>query len=624
MHEERGTTAVEAVAGAEQSSRVPQRQTGTARSALLLLAPVIALAAVLRFTDLDRLGLGSLFYASAIRSMGLSWHNFFFAAYDPLATFSIDKPPLALWLQTLCTKLFGYSGWSTIGPTALASTLAVPALYVAARHAFAPTVALFAALVLALFPESVATARDSTMDALMMALLVVAALVLQQAVRRASRVWLLTWAVVMGLVFNVKYLEGFLALPAFALYVLLCWPRSWWTRIRELAFAGTILLLVSLSWATVVELTPPEARPRIMNDPSNSVYGLIVGYNGLDRVLHREVVIFSPVPGSDNDAARQAAALRFGVGDAGPLRMFTSANGPLLGVTTLLALMGSIMVCRDDRWWRTARLMWLVWGLTGIAVFTFANRAPAHYVEAFAPALAALAAVALSSLLELAQKRPYLWAGGLLVLAGYGLLVALPFEGLRMGAIGAGGVSLLAAAMGLALAWRTRRVGSFPALLGTCGLLLSLAVPSVWIALFAPRGGQITTPNPLFYAGQVPPPSPRQVPIEEALAWIGDTRGTRYALAIDGFNNAGEAIAISGAAILPFWNEYLRQPLFAPPELQAMVADGEVRYVLVSAQRLATLLGDYRDWLQGYCANVSRPARMPRGWTLWDCAPQRA
>jgi 4-amino-4-deoxy-L-arabinose transferase-like glycosyltransferase len=66
------------------------------------------LAAALRFFDLGRAGLGSPFYASAIYSMGQSWHNFFYAAYDPLATFAIDKPPLALWLQTLSTSLLGY------------------------------------------------------------------------------------------------------------------------------------------------------------------------------------------------------------------------------------------------------------------------------------------------------------------------------------------------------------------------------------------------------------------------------------------------------------------------------------------------------------------------------------
>ncbi len=33
------------------------------------------------------------FYDAAVRSMGLSWHNFFFGAFEPGASVSIDKPP---------------------------------------------------------------------------------------------------------------------------------------------------------------------------------------------------------------------------------------------------------------------------------------------------------------------------------------------------------------------------------------------------------------------------------------------------------------------------------------------------------------------------------------------------
>ena len=39
--------------------------------------------------------------------MGLSWHNFFYAAFDPAARLAIDKPPLDLWFQVASVKLFG-------------------------------------------------------------------------------------------------------------------------------------------------------------------------------------------------------------------------------------------------------------------------------------------------------------------------------------------------------------------------------------------------------------------------------------------------------------------------------------------------------------------------------------
>ena len=76
----------------------------------------------------------------------------------------------------------------------------------AARPAFGVCVGIAAAVLLAVSPESVATSRDSTMDALMMAQLVLAAVVLQRAVEQRSTGWPIVWAVVMGLVVVVKAL----------------------------------------------------------------------------------------------------------------------------------------------------------------------------------------------------------------------------------------------------------------------------------------------------------------------------------------------------------------------------------------------------------------------------------
>ena len=53
-------------------------------------------------------GYGNMYYAVAVRSMLLSWHNFFFMAFDPGGFITTDKPPLGFWLQVLCAKLFGF------------------------------------------------------------------------------------------------------------------------------------------------------------------------------------------------------------------------------------------------------------------------------------------------------------------------------------------------------------------------------------------------------------------------------------------------------------------------------------------------------------------------------------
>src|SRR5438105_3492893 len=69
---------------------------------------ITAIAAVLRLLELDDVG-PNQFYDAAVRSMGLSWHNLLFGAFDPGGVLSIDKPPLDLWLQVGSVKLFGWN-----------------------------------------------------------------------------------------------------------------------------------------------------------------------------------------------------------------------------------------------------------------------------------------------------------------------------------------------------------------------------------------------------------------------------------------------------------------------------------------------------------------------------------
>ncbi|HYZ29964.1 MAG TPA: hypothetical protein VE570_12960, partial [Thermoleophilaceae bacterium] len=72
------------------------------------LLGLVALAAVLNLWSLGRNGWANDYYAAAVRSMSSSWHNFFFASFDPSGVMTVDKPPLALWVQALSVRIFGY------------------------------------------------------------------------------------------------------------------------------------------------------------------------------------------------------------------------------------------------------------------------------------------------------------------------------------------------------------------------------------------------------------------------------------------------------------------------------------------------------------------------------------
>ncbi|HEV2662199.1 MAG TPA: glycosyltransferase family 39 protein, partial [Ktedonobacteraceae bacterium] len=77
---------------------------------------LIALIAVfMDFFQLGSNGYGS-YYPPAVRSMMDSWHNFFFAAYDPGAFVTVDKPPVGFWFQVLSAKIFGFNAVSILLP----------------------------------------------------------------------------------------------------------------------------------------------------------------------------------------------------------------------------------------------------------------------------------------------------------------------------------------------------------------------------------------------------------------------------------------------------------------------------------------------------------------------------
>ncbi len=112
----------------------------------LALAVVMLISIFMNFYQLGQNGFGNLYYASAIRSMLDSWHNFFFVSFDPGGFVSIDKPPLGFWLQTASAKIFGFTPFSIFLPQALAGVLSVLLLYYLVRRHFGVVAGLLAAL----------------------------------------------------------------------------------------------------------------------------------------------------------------------------------------------------------------------------------------------------------------------------------------------------------------------------------------------------------------------------------------------------------------------------------------------------------------------------------------------
>ncbi|HEY8303470.1 MAG TPA: glycosyltransferase family 39 protein, partial [Solirubrobacteraceae bacterium] len=358
------------------------------------------------------------FYDAAVRSMSVSWHNFFFGAYEPGGSVSIDKPPVDLWLQVASVKLLGWGSTSLKLPEALAGTASVPLLYAAVRRPFGTIAGLVAALALAVLPIEVVTARSDTMDAVMMMLLVVALLLLVRACQSGRTVWLLAAAASLGLAFNVKLLESMVALPGLLALAWLGLPRSRakdappdaserpkpaarGRRVWQLAAAAAVYVAVALSWLGATLLYPAHERPWAIGSTNGSAWNAAFVFNGSERLTGKTVEVGQPT----STTRRQVST---GVKDRGATEPITppsptrllARQGQLparwLGWEALAALLLGVAVVislarrHSDRLKRATAIGVFVWLLTGIALFSAMARLHPRYVESFTPAVAAM------------------------------------------------------------------------------------------------------------------------------------------------------------------------------------------------------------------------------------------
>jgi 4-amino-4-deoxy-L-arabinose transferase-like glycosyltransferase len=360
------------------------------------LLSVLVLAAVLRLWAIGSVP-GNAFYDAAVRSMGHSWHDFFFGAVEPGGSLAIDKPPLDLWLQVASTQILGFNLTALHLPEALAGVATSALLFEALRRPFGTASALLSALVLAALPAAVLTARSDTMDSVLAALCVAALWCSWLALEKRRVRWILLAALIMGVAFNVKLTEALIPLPAL---VLLWWwasPHAPRARALTLAAAGTVLIVASLSWAAVASLTPLSHRPFPVGSRTGSIWRLMFLYNGLER-------LGSKAPG--------LASAR--VGDPpGLLRLLhagVSQNAARIGLAALLAVLLGILAAtravrrkpRDTPISSAARLAIAigVWLASGILLFSAIPHLQGRYLEILAPAVSATLGISIGLLLS--------------------------------------------------------------------------------------------------------------------------------------------------------------------------------------------------------------------------------
>jgi 4-amino-4-deoxy-L-arabinose transferase-like glycosyltransferase len=529
------------------------------------LIGVIVLAAGLRLVWLDQNEYGNSYYSAAVRSMLASGKNLFFGSFDPLGIVTVDKPPVALWIQTISARLLGFSGFSLLLPQALMGVASVWLIYHLVRRVFGGTAGLLAGLILAITPIGVAMDRDNLPDPALVLVLLLAAWAFTRAAETGRLRPLLLSTALAGIGFQIKMLAAFVVLPTFYLVYMLAAPVGRRTRFAHLAAATAVLVASSLAWPIAVELTPKGQRPYIGGSRNNSALELALGYNGVARIMGMGGFgPGGPRPGADSGppAKGDAADAReptkpalpaepddpdadafapppppggpgagfppfpggpggmpgFG-GRPGFLRF---ANASMAGQITWLfplAIVGAaVAAARAPRSWpigpeHVALLLWSGWFGTHWFVFSFAQGIfHDYYTYIMGPAVAAMAGVGIVALWDGSRiggwRRLLLPATILLTAAWQTFLLSRYPDWSRwllpilLGAAGTGSLMLLAAR------WLAARRGSIPwaQIAAATGLGALLIGPSVWslTPVLARGNSMLPTADPSLLTGKGP------------------------------------------------------------------------------------------------------------------------
>ncbi len=535
--------------------------------------------------------------------MAANWHNFFFGAFDPAGTITLDKLPGAFWVQALSVRIFGYHTWAIVLPQVIEGVLSVLFLYRAVNRLRGTTAALIAAFILAASPATVALNRGNIADTAMTLFLVLAADALSAALVSGRQRYLVYAGVWVGIAFQAKMLEAWLVLPAFGLAYLFGRKERWAHKVRQVVVAGLVAAVVSLSWMTVVTLTPARGRPYVDGSQNNSVYQQVFVYDGFGRANQQPAfqqflggihlspeVLNGPSP----------AWNRLVQGELG------RDTGWLLPAALAIGI-GGLFTRR-----RSYFILWTGWLIPMVLVFSDVFIMHAYYTAALAPPIAAILAVGIASLWEsrtevrsVALRR--CGAAGLVVAGtvAYGIWLtrssganAPTWLGPLAASLGIAAVLLLVAS---AAAWSRRWILAVALTVGTAAILVIPASGAVLLA----SDHQGFTSSPFD--------SRKTTALYEALLGLSETKeiakivpvfeklqmGSPYVMAVYTSAVASEFISATGKEFLPIGGFTGSIPEPTINQLEGMIRAGKFHLVLLTGGHDPRL-----TWIAHHCQHL--------------------
>jgi 4-amino-4-deoxy-L-arabinose transferase-like glycosyltransferase len=317
---------------------------------------LLAVASLLDFWNLSINQWANLYYAAAVRSMSTNWHNFLYVSLDPSGVASVDKPPLALWIEALSVRVFGYHPLSILIPEAVMGVTTVVLLYDLVRRLFGRIAGFTAGIALATTPITVAMSRHNNTDALLVLLCVAAVWFFVRALEEDRTLWIILSGVMVGLGFETKMLIALVVVPGMVVAWLWLRPGGWKRALDQLAASGIAMLAIGSAWPLAVQLTPVANRPWISGTGNNNILTLIFGYNGLGRVAGEK-----GGPATAEIAKGRSGTGGVYAGTTGPFRLLNYALGGQEGWLLGVSIAALIIIGVSTRFRRSdPRSGWLV------------------------------------------------------------------------------------------------------------------------------------------------------------------------------------------------------------------------------------------------------------------------
>jgi 4-amino-4-deoxy-L-arabinose transferase-like glycosyltransferase len=394
------------------------------------------------------------------------------------------------------------------------------------------------------------------------------------------------------------------------------------------------LVAVSLSWAVVVDLTPPTERPYVGSSQHNSALELASGYNGLSRLVGRGNELINSNGGFNTGAADGNASESKGGygppgggpggggpggvgenGEKGPLRLLNQQLAGQIGWLLPLAVVGLLVASRQQRLQlpldrrQGALVLWGTWLLTMVSFFSVAGMFHRYYLVMLAPAVAALVGIGATALWKDYRKpglRGWVLPVALVGMAAVQDYILWDYEGWPLW-LGPGISGLCLAAAGVLVVARLKRRSevrisqNFLVGAAVVGMLALLVAPAAWASYDVLGGGGgggggpvSAGPRPIqTEGGPGGPPGggpPRGGPggpggrdadpalVEYLQANKGDAE---YLVAVDRAMGASPIILNTDERVINLTGFEGHDPVFTADEISKLANEGAVRFFMV-------------------------------------------